>query len=128
MLYLDASAIVKLVRPEPETDALVEEVRRDPEVVSSALARTEVVRAARRARMSPARAVAVLEGIAMVPVDDGILRGAADLAPATLGTVDAIHVATALSLREDLDAVVAYDDRLIAATRRQGLTVRSPGA
>jgi predicted nucleic acid-binding protein len=128
VLYLDASAIVKLVRWEPETAALVEDVRRDPEVVSSALAWTEVIRAARRARRGAARAVAVLEGIAMVPIDDGILRGAAELAPTTLRTLDAIHLATASSLREDLDAVIAYDHRLLAATRRQGLEARSPGA
>jgi predicted nucleic acid-binding protein len=128
VLYLDASAIVKLVRREPETEALVEEVRRDPQVVSSALAWTEVVRAARRARTSAARAIAVLEGIAMVPIDDGILRGAAELAPTTLRTLDAIHLATALSLLGDLDAVIAYDDRLLAATRRKGLEAFSPGA
>lgn len=128
MLYLDASAIVKLVRRERESEALVEQVRGDPEVVSCAIAWTEVIRATRRARANTARAVAVLSGIALVPVDDGILRGAADLAPATLRTLDALHVATALSLREDLDAVIAYDDRLIAAARREGLTVRVPGA
>ena len=127
MLYLDASAIVKLVRREPETPALVEEVLGDPERVSSALAWTEVVRASRRARSSVARASAVLEGIGLVPVDDGILRGAGELEPTTLRTLNAIHLATALSLRDDLAAILAYDDRLIAAARRHGLPVRSPG-
>ncbi|MGH2595893.1 MAG: type II toxin-antitoxin system VapC family toxin [Actinomycetota bacterium] len=124
---MDASAIVKLVRREPETSALMMEIEADPEHVSSALAWTEVVRASRRARVSPDRAQAVLEGIGLVPVDDGILRGAGELSPTTLGTLDAIHLATALSLRGDLAAVLAYDDRLIAAARRQSLLVRSPG-
>ncbi len=127
MLYLDASAIVKLVRREPETSALIEEVQGDPDLVSSALAWTEVVRATRRARTSVDRARSVLEGIGMVPVDDGILRGASELTPTSLRTLDAIHVATALSLRDDLAAVVAYDERLIAAARRHGLLARSPG-
>jgi len=128
VLYLDASAIVKLVRRERETDALVEKVRSDPELVACAIAWTEVVRATRIARASLARAMAILEGIALVPIDDGILRGAAELAPASLRTLDALHVATALSLREDLDAVIAYDDRLLAAARRNGLSVSAPGA
>ena len=127
MLYLDSSAIVKLVRREPESPALVEEVLGDPERASSALAWTEVIRAARRSRTNVDRASAVLEGIGLIPVDDGILRGAAELAPASLRSLDAIHLATAISLGDDLTAVVAYDDRLIAAARRNGLSVRSPG-
>ncbi|MGH2596908.1 MAG: type II toxin-antitoxin system VapC family toxin [Actinomycetota bacterium] len=127
MLYLDASAIVKLVRREPETSALMVEIEADPERVSSALAWTEVVRAARRARAGADRAQAVLEGIGLVPVDDGILRGAGELTPTTPRILDAIHLATALSLRDDLTAVLAYDDRLIAAARRHGLRVCSPG-
>lgn len=127
MQYLDASAIVKLVRREPETAALAEEVLADPECVSSAIAWTEVVRAARRAGTSMDRATAVLGGIGLVPVDDGIIRGAGELAPATLRSLDAIHLATALSLRDDLAAVLAYGARLIAAARRLDLPVRSPG-
>lgn len=128
VLYLDASAIVKLIRRERETDALVVQVRADPELVACAIVWTEVVRASRIARASLARATAILEGIGLVPIDDGILRGAAELVPASLRTLDALHVATALSLREDLDAVIAYDRRLLAAAKGQGLEVRSPGA
>lgn len=127
MLYLDASAIVKLVRSEPETPALVEAIRADPEVVSSALSWTEVVRAARRARVRTTRATAVLDGIAAVAIDDGILRDAAELAPASLRTLDAIHLASARSLGEDIDAVVTYDERMIEAAASLALTVRFPG-
>ena len=128
MLYLDASAIVKLVRSEPETSALVEAIRADPEVISSALSWTEVVRAARRARVRATRASAVLDGIASVPIDDGILRDAAELSPASLRTLDAIHIATARSLGDDIDAVVTYDERMIRAAAALALTARSPGS
>ena len=127
VLYLDSSAIVKLVAREPETPALVEAVRADPAVVSSALAWTEVVRAVRRARGRVERARDVLEGIALVPIDDGILRGAADLSPAGLRTLDAIHVATALSLAADVTTLVTYDGRLAEATAAAGISVVAPG-
>jgi len=127
VLYLDASAIVKLVRTEPESAALVDVVRGEPERVASSIAWTEVVRVTRRARTSVDDAIAVLEGIDLIPADDGILRAAGQIEPTTLKTLDAIHVATALSVREDLTAFVAYDDRLISAARRLGLAVRSPG-
>jgi predicted nucleic acid-binding protein len=126
VLYLDASAIVKLVRNEPETPALVEALRADTEVLSSALPWTEVVRAARRARVRTTRATAVLDAIAAVPIDDGILRDAAELAPARLRTLDAIHLATARSLGEDIDAVITYDERMIEAAASLTLAVRSP--
>lgn len=128
MLYLDASAIVKLVVREPETPAVVAAIAADPEAVSSALAWTEVVRAARRARVRVARAEAVLERIGLVPVDEGILRAAAELRPPALRTLDAIHLATALSLREDLAALVTYDARLAQAGAASGLQVLTPGA
>ncbi len=127
MLYLDSSAIVKLVTREPGTTELVQAVRADPEVVSSALARTEVVRAVRRSGGRTARAEAVLDRIALVHIDDGILRSAARLVPPELRTLDAIHLATALSLAVDVAAVVTYDGRLARAAVEAGLDVRSPG-
>jgi predicted nucleic acid-binding protein len=128
MLYLDSSAIVKLIAREPETAALVEVVRADPDVVSSELAVTEVMRAVARVGGGTTRAASVLDGIGLVPVDGAILRDAASLKPRSLRTLDAIHLATALSLGRDLDVVITYDQRLGAATGRAGLTVSSPGA
>jgi uncharacterized protein len=127
VLYLDSSAIVKLVAREPETPELVEAVRADPAVISSALAWTEVIRAVRRARGRVARAQEVLEGIALVPIDDGILRGAADLPPVGLRTLDAIHVATALSLGDDIASLVTYDGHLAEAAATAGIQVIVPG-
>ena len=127
MLYLDSSAIVKLVVREPGTVELVEEVRADPEIVSSALAWTEVVRAVLRSGGRPARAEAVLERMSLVPIDDGIIRSAGRLSPTVLRTLDAIHLATALSLKSDIAALVTYDTRLTAAAADTGLAVRAPG-
>lgn len=63
-----------------------------------------------------------------MPIDDGIIRSAAALAPVTLRTLDAIHVATALSLGDDLSGLVTYDDRLASAAGEVGIGVISPGA
>jgi uncharacterized protein len=128
VLYLDSSAIAKLVVSEPETSQLVDVVRADPEVISSALAWTEVVRAVRRAGGRAARAKTVLEGIALVPIDDGIIREAADLAPPTVRTLDAIHLATAISVGDELASIVTYDLRLAEAASAAGLQVLRPGA
>ena len=127
MLYLDASAIVKLVLPEAETASLVEVVRADPRVISSALARVEVARAAWRARVGSGRVATVIDAIAFIPVDDAILDGAGSLHPRTLRSLDAIHLASALSVRSELHAMVVYNERLARAASVAGLSVSSPG-
>lgn len=126
MLYLDSSAIVKLVVREPGSSALVEAVTADPDVVSSALAYTEVMRANRRVGGPARRAEQVLRSIAFVPVDQAILREAARIEPTSLRTLDAVHLASALSLRPDVDAFVSYDARLSRAAAMAGLTARTP--
>ena len=128
MLYLDSSAIVKLVVSEPETAELVQALHTDPEVVSSHIAWTEVVIATRRAGRSAARAERILDGIALVPIDDAILREAATLGPKDLRTLDAIHLATALSLRPDVETVITYNVRQAHAASALGLEVLTPGA
>ena len=128
MLYLDSSAIVKLVSREPETDGLVQLIEDDPATISSELSFVEVVRAVRRARGDVRRAEAVIGGIALVPIDAGIIRSAAELAPATLRSLDAIHLATVLSLSGDVSRLVTYDNRLAEAARSMKVDVSSPGA
>ena len=128
MIYLDSSALVKLVLPEPESGALFRFLESHPERISSAVARAEVIRAVRRATRSPRaleRADQVLDRVALVPVDDEVLAGAARLDPAALRSLDAIHIATALSLPL-LDAFVAYDAQVIAAAVQLGCAVLSP--
>lgn len=124
--YLDSSAIVKLVQPEPETRALASRLHHDPEVISSALARVEVLRALRRIEATPAvwsQAERVLARIALVRVDDAVLDSAAAIGPADLRSLDAVHLATALGIGEMLDGLVTYDSRLGRAADRAGLEV-----
>ena len=113
LLYLDSSAIVKLVVPEPESVALRRLLRSWHERVSSVVALVEVERAARRIGGGAIRrAQTVLQRIGLVELDDEVVRVAASLRPAELRTLDAIHLATALSLGKDLGAFCAYDSRL----------------
>jgi uncharacterized protein len=121
-VYLDSSAIVKLVVAEPESAAL----RRRP-LVSSTLARTEVARA-----LSPLGEAAVRRGqevlarLELVRVGDRILTAAGSLLPLELRALDAIHLATAQQLGSDLARIVTYDQRLSAAAVVSGLPVAAP--
>lgn len=129
VLYLDSSAIVKLVVPEPETSALVETLHSDPEMVSSVLARVEVLRAVRRAgarRAVADRADSILRRMALVKLEEGVVRTASNLQPLELRTLDAIHLATALSLAPALAGLITYDARLASAAGAAGLTVQVP--
>jgi predicted nucleic acid-binding protein len=129
LIYLDSSAIVKLVIREAETPALLSFLGDHPERASSALARVEVYRAFRRARASDAekrRAADVLARIALIRIDDDILQAAAEIEPAQLRSLDAVHLATALLIREEMTALVSYDDRFAAAAKKHGLKVLAP--
>jgi len=129
LIGLDSSAIVKLVAPEPETDALIAFLGTDPERVTSALALVEVCRAVQRVGGDEVlfrRAREVLSRISLIRIDDPVLRTAAELDPHTLRSLDAIHIATALSTVEPLAALVTYDSRLRDASRLNGITVESP--
>ncbi len=128
LLYLDSSALVKLVVAEPETPALLEFLARWPHRVSSALARVEVARAVNRAGARPAarrRATRVLARVALVRIDDPVIAAAARVTPPELRTLDAIHLATARSL-DDLAGIVTYDARLGRAASSARLKVWSP--
>ncbi len=125
--YLDSSAIVKLVVREPESFALRRYLRRRQPLVSSALARAEVLRA-----LLPAgddamtRGRAVLQRIALVRVNDRILNAAGTLRPPELRSLDAIHLATAQELGGDLSTLVTYDDRMVAAAKLLGCRIAQP--
>ncbi len=129
MVYLDSSAIVKLVVPELESQALRRYLAVRYDRVASGLVRVEVFRALRRAHAwEPATrhgAEQVLDSIALVTIDEPVLRAAAHLQPERLRSLDAVHLATALSL-EGLEAVVTYDHRLLDATVAAGLKVAAP--
>jgi predicted nucleic acid-binding protein len=124
---LDSSAIVKLVIEEPESAALLRYVRRRTPLVSSALARTEVLRALLlEGEAGLARGRAVLARIDLVRVHDRVLDAAGTLLPAGLRSLDAIHLASARLLGRDLRSIVTYDRRLIDAARQVGLLTASP--
>lgn len=129
LVYLDSSAIVKLIVREPESPALFEWLANRPERISSIVARVEVLRALRRTDSGTAasnRALAVLDRIALLPIDGRIADTAARIDPVELRSLDAIHLATALSVGTDLSGVVTYDDRLAAAATRFRIEVWAP--
>jgi predicted nucleic acid-binding protein len=127
LLYLDSSAIVKLVVREPETPALRELLRAWPERVSSVIARIEVPRAARNVSATAVRrAGAVVARLGLVELGDEVIERAAGLNPPILRTLDAIHLATALSLGEEVGSFCAYDPRLADAAASAGMDVTSP--
>lgn len=129
VLYVDASALVKLVVTEPETEALIALLSDRDDLVTSAVAVVEVVRAARRVATSAAlieRAHDVTGAMHLLAVDWQVLDRAAELEPATLRTLDAIHLASALSLEADLEAMVVYDHRLADAAESVGVQVLAP--
>ncbi len=128
LAYLDASAIVKLVVEESESPALREALAAWPDRVSSALALVESHRAARRRDPPPPpeRVDTVLAGLTLIPLDLETLRAAATLPHPALRALDAIHVATAASLQEDLGVLVAYDDRLLRVADALGLPTAQP--
>lgn len=129
MIYLDSAAIVKLVHAESESDALRDwlDERAETGWVSSALAEVESFRAL--ARYAPSAAVRlhlVLDLIDLIDLDAGIRMLAQTVRPATVRSLDAIHLATAISLGARLTSFVTYDKRLADAARAAGLVVDSP--
>jgi predicted nucleic acid-binding protein len=126
LLYVDASAFVKLVLAEPETPALVAALAGAGRLVSSEIFEVEVLRATRRGGGDVNVARAQLEAVRLLPLDDSIRLRAGELTPATVRSLDAIHVASALSLGERLDGLYTYDERMAAAAREAGLDVRAP--
>ena len=131
MIYLDSSALVKLALTEPESPALVRWLteRSSQPLISSAMHRAEVPRAVWRAEPGALpRSYRLIKRIARVALTPDVLDNSATLPPQALGAAHAIHLASALALKHDLTAFVAYDPRLLAAAADAGLPVASPGA
>jgi predicted nucleic acid-binding protein len=126
LVYLDASAFVKLVVPEPETQSLSAALAGAVRVVASEILEVEVLRASRRAGADTRGARAQLAAVRLLPLTDEIRALAGDLDPPSIRSLDAIHVASALSLRERLKGLFTYDERMSSAARDAGLDVYAP--
>jgi len=126
--YIDTSALAKLVVAEAESDSLrlwLAERPRQP--VACDLARTELLRAVRRA--APDRVVqarAVLDGVTLLEVTTAMFEEAGRLDPTALRSLDTIHLAAAFAIGDDLEGLVTYDDRLAAAAEANGIAVSAP--
>lgn len=132
MIYLDSSAIVKLVHREAETESLADWLHQwqASPLISSALAAVEVPRALRRHAPAALPSVpAVLGHFYLLEMDVVVRETAEAFADPNLRTLDAIHLASAVILHlEDhaLECFVAYDERLLSAVTQLGLPVASP--
>ena len=128
VFYVDTSALVKLVVAESETAALwawLGEPGRD--LVTCDLARTELMRAVRRTVPDRVlRAREVLDAVTLVSVSSSVFEDAGRLDPPVLRSLDAIHLASALDLGDDLDGLITYDDRLADAAFSNGVAVVAP--
>jgi predicted nucleic acid-binding protein len=135
LFYADASALAKTLLREKESSALLAYVE-GADLVSSDLVLTEIPRALHRAAAGDPslsldallqRARELIDALALLPLDPPLLAGAGALAEPLLRSLDAIHVAAAVSLHP-IDAFVTYDERQAAAARLVGLRTVAPGA
>jgi predicted nucleic acid-binding protein len=126
-VYLDTSAFMKLITPEVETGALQRYLQSRSLRVSSGLLRTEALRAAMRvSQQHVVKVRRLLRRVALIDVNRQLLEQAGTLVPPDLRSLDAIHVAAAMSLGDDLGNVVTYDARMVMAAQAHGLNVVSP--
>jgi predicted nucleic acid-binding protein len=131
VIYLDSSALLKLLHEEPESAALADWLtgQAGSPLLSSELAGVEVIRACRRINPEALpEARALLAGLDLIPLGGAVIAEAADVGESTLRSLDAIHLASALSVGEDLSGFVAYDHRLSDAASAAGLQPLAPGS
>ena len=125
---MDTSALVKLIVDEPETGALREWLAVEPrEPVSCDLVRTELLRVVRRTAPDRARAARrLLEAVTLTQVTTAVFEQAGRLDPASLRSLDAIHLSAALDLGDELDGLVTYDSVLARAAASAGIEIAAP--
>jgi hypothetical protein len=133
MIYMDTSALTKLLIAEPETAELrvwlTAHIEQGESAATSTLGRVELMRTVARygeAGQSD-RARYLLDGLDVLPLTESVMTLAESIGPATLRSLDAIHLAAAAHFRQELSAFVTYDHRLLSGCREIGLTAASPG-
>jgi uncharacterized protein len=123
--YFDTSAITKLSHIEACSYSLIDYLEQDDiEVSTSVLAEIEVARALRRVKVDASDAV---NGFYLLALDENVRREAACIGSSSLRSLDAIHLATAISIGDRNIEFVTYDDRQADAARQAGLKVIQPG-
>jgi len=130
VIYLDSSALLKLLYEEPDSAALADwlTAQAGSPLLSSELANVEVIRACRRINPDALpEARALLAGLDLIPLAGAVIAEAGDVGETTLRSLDAIHLASALSIRDDLSAFVAYNHCLSEAASAAGLRLLAPG-
>ena len=126
-VYVDSSALVKLAVEEPESRALRRHLRRRRPLVSSAVARAEVLRALlSEGEEGIARGRAVVSRVDLVRVNDRVLNAAGLLRPVEVRSLDAIHLATALLVGSELSHLISYDERMLEAAEQLRLRIATP--
>jgi predicted nucleic acid-binding protein len=126
--YVDSSALVKTVVQEPESPLLLRWLKGKGQLVACELVRVEALRAVRGSDPSAvSRARQAIATLTLIRLDDSLYDAAADLEPATMRSLDAVHLAAALSLGGTLAGVVTYDLRMTEAATTLGLHVEAPG-
>jgi predicted nucleic acid-binding protein len=133
LIYLDACALVKFIRPEKETEALRswrQGLDESTELISSELARLELTRTLLRAGADHTRVThyvaQALRGVYLVDLTTTVLARAAAYRTPRLGSLDAIHLASADPFRTDLTDLVTYDQELANAAHDLGFPVSAP--
>jgi len=134
ILYVDTSALLKLLVREAESTAIERELMQWPSLATSMITEVELPRAVARAREDRPDTVIdgslILQGVlasaAMIDLSEDIVAGARSVAPVHVGALDAIHIASALSLGQELAGVATYDNRMADALTDLGIDVIAP--
>jgi predicted nucleic acid-binding protein len=126
-VYIDTSALGRVLLAEPDKPAIERALDDYDKIVSSHLLQVELRRLAFRKNLLDATSE-LLADVALISMNEAILTASETLAPSAVGTLDAIHLATAVRLSNDgeLDALMTYDKQLAEGAREHGITVLSP--
>lgn len=130
LIYADTSALVKLVQDEKESAELRQWLsRHQPIIATSDLTTTELLRVCRmNVPDALPEVMQMLDGLIRIPLSRSLCRSAGISVPLPLRSLDALHVATAMLLGEEIQAVLTYDRQMINGAHAVGLATISPGA